>query len=275
MARMPPARPPEPDRVGLAPTGAAGALGSFPAGDPVTTSEHHQGCLLCGADLVYRLGAATMTCALCGAARDSAASCAAGHYVCDACHGGKAKDVIERFCAATTLTDPVAIAQGLMHHPSVKLHGPEHHFLVPAALLAALSNARGEPERRAERVAEARRRAEPLVGGMCGFQGACGAAIGAGIFASIATGATPLATDAWRLSNGLTARALETVARAGGPRCCKRDTYLSVLTGARFARESLGVDLEARGVACDWSGQNKECLGADCAFHRGGVPAAS
>lgn len=234
------------------------------------TTEHQRGCLLCGAAIVYQLSAAPVACALCGAAGRSQASCAAGHFVCDACHAGKAKEVIERFCAATTLTDPMAIAEGLMRHPSVKLHGPEHHFLVPAALLAALSNVRGEPERRAERVAEARRRAEPLVGGLCGFQGACGAAIGAGIFASIATGATPLSTEAWSLANGLTARALTAVAAGGGPRCCKRDTFLSVLAGARFAREALGAALPAQATTCRWSDQNRECLEGRCAFYRGG-----
>lgn len=256
-------------RRGLPPAGV-GAL-RCPIGAHLTTTEHQPGCLLCGADLVYRLATATMACVVCGGAGESRAACVAGHFVCDRCHAGEARDVIEQVCAATTLTDPVAIAQGLMRHASVKLHGPEHHLLVPAALLAALSNARGEPERRAERVAEARRRAEPLVGGLCGFQGACGAAIGAGIFASIATGATPLSTESWKLSNALTARALDAVARAGGPRCCKRDTYLSILAGARFARASLGVDLEARAVACEWSERNQECLEAGCPFHRGGA----
>lgn len=236
--------------------------------DPTT---HHAGCLLCGRPIAYRLGTAEMTCALCGQARPSAAACLEGHFVCDGCHAGEAKDVIERFCAATTLTDPMAIAQGLMRHPSLKLHGPEHHFLVPAALLAAISNACGEPERRAGRVAEARRRSEPLVGGLCGFQGACGAAIGAGIFASIITGATPLSAEAWSLSNGLTAEALGLVAAAGGPRCCKRDTFLSILAAARFSREALDTRLEARGAPCEWSEENRECLGETCAFHRAGA----
>ena len=238
-------------------------------------ATHHAGCLLCGAEIVYRLGTASLACALCGAERPSAAACAGGHFVCDACHGGPAKEVFERFCAATELTDPVAIAQGLMRHPSVKLHGPEHHFLVPAALLAALANATGEPEQRAARVAEARRRAEPLVGGLCGFQGACGAAIGAGIFASITTGATPLSGEPWRLSNELTAWALTAVAQSGGPRCCKRDTLLSILVAARFAREALRLPLHADGAACEWSDENRECQGASCAFHRGGSQAVN
>jgi hypothetical protein len=52
-----------------------------------------------------------------------------------------------------------------MRHPVVELHGPEHHFLVPSALLAAFSNVRGDGDRRAERVAEARHRSEPIGGG--------------------------------------------------------------------------------------------------------------
>ncbi len=270
----PAATPAPASAEGLPPSPAPGAP---PAGPSATApggiaarveAAPQSGCLVCGAELVYRIGAAPVTCALCGAAGASSATCAAGHFVCDACHSGSAKDVIERTCAATELRDPIAIVQGLMRHPSVKLHGPEHHFLVPAALLAAWSNVRGEPERRAERVAEARRRSDPIVGGMCGYQGACGAAIGTGIFASVATGATPLSTGPWRQANAMTARALDLVARSGGPRCCKRDTFLSVLAAARFARSNLGVALPARGVACEWSDRNAQCLGEGCAFHR-------
>ncbi len=226
------------------------------------------GCLVCGAPLVYLPAAEAMTCALCGASRASNARCEAGHYACDACHAAPAKDVIERTCAATDETDPVALAVRLMHHPSVKMHGPEHHFLVPAVLLAAYSNARGEPERRAARVAEARRRSEPVLGGFCGIQGACGAGIGTGTFVAIASGSTPVKGAERGLSNRMTARALDVIARTDGPRCCKRDSFLAILAAARFAKAHLGVDLPARGPACDWSGTNGECIGDACPFHR-------
>src|SRR5512139_1120616 len=150
-----------------------------------TAAHAETGCLVCGAPLVYLAASEAMTCALCGAARPSNARCAAGHYACDACHAAPAKDVIERTCAATDETDPIALAVRLMRHPAVKMHGPEHHFLVPAVLLAAYSNARREPQKRAERVAEARRRVAPILGGSCGLLGTCGAAIGTGAFVSI------------------------------------------------------------------------------------------
>ena len=129
-----------------------------------------------------------MTCARCGAAHGSAARCAAGHFVCDACHAAPAKDVIEQACLASDERDPIALAVRLMRHPSVKMHGPEHHLLVPAVLLTAFWNTRGEPGRKAGAIPEARRRSDPVAGGSCGLHGACGAGLGTGIFVALATG---------------------------------------------------------------------------------------
>src|SRR5512146_2345757 len=120
----------------------------MPAPRPPSTDA--TGCLVCGDAIEYLQEAAPVECAFCGAAFRSAARCVRGHYVCDRCHAAPAAEVIERFCAQTGISDPVEIALTLMRHPAVKMHGPEHHFLVPAALLAAWSNATSAPaERRA------------------------------------------------------------------------------------------------------------------------------
>ena len=226
------------------------------------------GCLVCGEALVYLPVSERMACALCAAEHDSPARCGAGHFVCDACHSGSAKDVIERTCATSEERDPVALALRLMRHPALSLHGPEHHFLVPAVLLAAFSNARGEGARRAERVAEARRRSEPMGGGFCGIQGACGAAIGAGTFVAIATGSSPVKGKERGLANRMTARALTLVGQVDSARCCKRDALLSILAAARFAREHLAVEMPSAGPSCQWSGDNRECAGGACPFNR-------
>lgn len=237
------------------------------------------GCLRCGAPIAYLAASEAMTCAGCGAVASSAARCAAGHFVCDACHAGAAKDVIERCCAAATGTDPLEIARTLMRDPRLALHGPEHHYLVPAALLAAEAAARGDRAALPARLAEARRRSDPVRGGSCGLQGACGAAVGAGIYVSIATGATPLAGGAWGLANAATAQALALLAAVGGPRCCKRTTSLVLLATVRFARERLGVRLAGRGAPCEVAEVNAECIAGRCPFYprssrgRGGQPA--
>ncbi len=84
----------------------------------------------------------------------------------------------------------------LMNSPKIKMHGPEHHFLVPAVLLAAYYNLDAvehiSPEDKAEIINKARQRAEIVPGGFCGFYGSCGAAIGTGIFINLLTKATPI-----------------------------------------------------------------------------------
>ncbi len=196
--------------------------------------EHKSGCLVCGAGLAYFEAARPLACWHCQETSYANVSCVHGHFVCDRCHGSSANDLIERYCTQTTETDPVAIATALMQSPLLKMHGPEHHFLIPAALLAAYYNqgatgcrAGNAPAitEKARLLAEARRRAEQVPGGACGFWGACGAAVGAGIFLSLITQATPLSVKAWRLSNGVTAGALKVIAEHGGPRCCKRGTF--------------------------------------------------
>lgn len=231
------------------------------------TAGHASGCLLCGAELAYLPATEAMRCALCGAAVPGTARCAAGHFACDDCHAGDARDAIERICLAATGSDPVEIAMAAMRHPLVKMHGPEHHFLVPAALVAAWSNARGEGEARAERIAEVRRRSAPVQGGFCGVQGACGAGIGVGTFVGMALSATPLTGRERGLANLATARALELVARTGGPRCCKRDGFLSLLSGVRFARRHLDVEMGGRGPRCEWTRLNRQCIDEECPFH--------
>lgn len=227
---------------------------------------HDTGCLLCGAELIYGTQPRLLSCTLCGTAASSPAHCAQGHFVCDRCHGLPALDFIEQTCRASSDPDPIRLADALMRNPAVKMHGPEHHFLVPAVLITAWCTVHGD-ERQAERLAIARKRAEDVKGGFCGFHGTCGAAMGAGIACSVLTGATPLARDEWRLSNLMTAACLTAIGEAGGPRCCKRDTFLALLIGRDFLNRHVnaGLHTEADPVCTFWAG-NRECLMAHCPF---------
>lgn len=232
--------------------------------------DKKSGCLICGAALEYRQERSAQACALCGQEARSDAACAAGHFVCDGCHKKGALDVIESVCRASAETDPVTLANQLMKSPTFHMHGPEHHFLVPAVLLTALCNASNRAAEKPKMLAEARRRSDAVLGGFCGFWGACGAAVGVGIFFSVATGATPLSTREWRLSNEATSKVLAQVAKLGGPRCCKRDTFVSLEGAAAISGEALGVALAPAGkIVCRFSAQNRECLKQDCPFFPG------
>jgi hypothetical protein len=96
--------------------------------------------------------------------------------------------------------------------------------------------------------------------------GACGAAIGAGIFVSVLHGTTPLSGDDWGLANLATARCLQRIGAGGGPRCCKRDTFLSIEEAAAFANENLGISMPVERQVCTFYENNRQCQGGKCPF---------
>ena len=229
---------------------------------------HRTGCMICGNPLTYLAVPEQRTCEYCHDVHRADAVCADGHFVCDRCHRLGAEDAIEQYCAATGEKDPVKMAVTLMLNPAVSMHGPEHHFLVPAVLIAAYCNTAGEPAKKAKLISSARERAGMIKGGACGFLGDCGAAVGTGIFVSLITGATPLSYLEWQQANLVTARSLETIARHGGPRCCKRNTFLAIQGAVAFVREQFHVDIPADpAVTCIFSEMNRECRTTECPFY--------
>ena len=174
------------------------------------------------------------------------------------------------FASPAITTNPIEQAMTLMRDPRVKMHGPEHHFLVPAVLLSAYYNVTGEPDKKEEKIKLAQKRAASVLGGFCGYQGDCGAAVGVGIFISVMTGSTPLSTDEWRLSNLATGRSLITIAEQGGPRCCKRNSFLAIREATKFVRENFKVILPtSTNIKCDFNHLNKECIKEKCPFYVG------
>ena len=231
--------------------------------------KHSTGCQYCGEPLVYQSQAARQVCVYCGGTFLSEVSCSAGHFVCDRCHSSEPSDLIEKYCLQSTSKNPVEIANILMSHPSVSMHGPEHHFLVPAVLLTCYNqvNPGGNLPKQLE---QARKRAEGVPGGSCGFCGNCGAAVGTGIFISLITRTTPLSKEGWRLSNLVTAESLLSIAEHGGPRCCKRNTYLALQSADAFLQKEFGTTLEMpESIRCDFSPLNKECRKEACPFYNG------
>jgi hypothetical protein len=231
--------------------------------------EQRSGCVVCGKELVYIDEPEEMRCIFCDGTFQSQAKCTDNHFICDACHSLSANDLIQRFTIDSETKNPLGMAVTLMKSPSIKMHGPEHHFLVPAVLLSAFCNVTGRVNEKALKIEKARHRAEKVLGGFCGFYGNCGAAVGTGIFMSVLTDATPLSKEEWKLSNLLTADSLHAIAHAGGPRCCKRDSFLAILEAARFVKEHLGVEFEmdSNQIKCEFHTLNKECRKADCRFY--------
>ena len=183
-------------------------------------------CLICSAPLEYLEKAQPMRCEICFKTFDSTTRCIHGHFVCDDCHR-RGMDAILGLCLSETSKNPIEIIRRMMDMPFCHMHGPEHHVMVGAALLTAYRNAGGQIDLK-NALEQMMSRGRQVPGGVCGFWGSCGAAVSTGIFMSIITGANPLAGEAWGHANRMTSRSLAAVAEVGGPRCCKRNSYLTI-----------------------------------------------
>lgn len=223
-------------------------------------------CLICKAPLEYLNEDIEMECEICHEKEHSKTRCVNGHYVCNKCHT-KGIDSIFGVCLAETSKNPIEILNKMMKLPFCHMHGPEHHIMVGAALLTAYKNAGGNIDLK-KSLTEMKNRGQSVPGGACGFWGACGAGISSGMFISIISGSTPLSGEPFGLSNRMTAKSLNAIGSVGGPRCCKRDSYLSVLSAVDFVKKYFGIEMEKAEIICEFSSKNNQCLGKNCPFSK-------
>ena len=176
-------------------------------------------CLICKAPLEYLKEDIEMECELCHKKEKSKTRCINGHYVCNECHM-QGIDSMIGICMGETSENPAIILNRMMSQPFCHMHGPEHHVMVGMALLTAYRNSGGDLDLERALI-EMNSRGKLVPGGACGFWGACGAGISAGMFLSIVTGSTPLGGNYFGLSHKMTARALGAIGEIGGPRAAR------------------------------------------------------
>lgn len=165
-------------------------------------------------------------------------------------------------------TNALKLLEMLMDCAGVPMHDPIHHYIVPAALLTVAAKKYNHTcDELAQKLAIAEERAKALLPGFCGWWGCCGAAAGCGIFASVWLGASPKQEKDWAAINMFTSRCLASVASVGGPRCCKRTSYLALKAAVSEAPGLLGTDLGTiPDPVCTWSPFNNECRKGECPF---------
>ena len=221
-------------------------------------------CLICGAPLEYLQEETLMECFFCHKKVRSLTRCVKGHYVCDECHSA-GMDAMVSVCLKERSKDPGDIMEKLMSQKFCHMHGPEHHSMVGAALLTAYRNAGGEVDLE-KRLMAMLQRGKQIPGGVCGFWGACGAGLSTGMFVSIISKSTPLTNEPYALSHRMTAKALTRIAEVGGPRCCKRNSWLAMECAVEFVRDELGIGMEMPEIVCKYIPENAQCIGKRCPY---------
>ena len=227
--------------------------------------KSQENCGVCGKPLIYQADAKESRCFFCGESDRTNIYCPDGHYICDICHQSEALDVLSQVIDSTKSKDPAQIAETVMSHPAVPMHGPEHHAIVPGSIVAAVRNA-GYPVPEGA-VEKAIARGAKFPGGWCGFYGDCGAAVGVGIAVSVLTGATPLTGKQRSLAMEATSYALSKLID-DQPRCCKRMSRKAIKAAVEFLKDRLDISLDTgKLVSCNYSYRNKECLKNECVYY--------
>lgn len=176
---------------------------------------------------------------------------------------------IHETCLTWRGEDPAALLEALMSDERCAAFGPVHHFLVGASLMTcAWPMARHDGAGLSEALAELDSRAVCVPGATCAKWGMCGAAASCGMAFAVLAGNAPLCSEGWSEGQLMVSEVLAAIARAGSPRCCKRDSRIAVRTAVPWLNDYFGTGLrvEGTGPVCTVADRNKVCLGCGCPY---------
>lgn len=175
--------------------------------------------------------------------------------------------LIKEICLIEKSKNPIEIATKIMKKDWVNIHGPEHHIIDGVSILVAMHNAHMEfdLEDALNKVIE---RGLKMPGAMCGYWGICGSCTSIGATLAVVNNTGPLSENKHYKENmEYISKAITKIGEIGGPRCCKRNAYISILTAIEFIKEKYNIDLEKKHIICEFYNKNKQCIGTKCPFN--------
>lgn len=174
--------------------------------------------------------------------------------------------LIKNECLNASTTNPIALALDIMRKEYINIHGPEHHVLDGSCFMTAMHNAGVEFDLE-KALDEMIIRGQKMPGATCGQWGMCGSSASVGAALAIIHETGPLSNSEYYKDNlHLVSQALSKIGDVGGPRCCKRNAFLSILTAIDFVNEKYSIKLEKQEIKCEFSIKNKQCIGMQCPF---------
>jgi len=223
------------------------------------------GCMVCGTPLTYLENNREKKCAFCGIVKAANAECENGHFVCDDCHSSNAIDIVRHICLNTEETDMIDLFNMIRCHPSIPLHGPEYHFIVPGVIVATYRNLGGKVSD--TDIQTAIDRGKTIPGGVCGFWGGCGAALGTGTAFAVLLKGNPIKARERKIVQQITGIIINKINQLEAARCCQREAWTALKIAAELSPQYLEIPLRANGgTHCTQQSKNKECMGKGCPY---------
>lgn len=177
-------------------------------------------------------------------------------------------NLIKNECLKAKTSNPIELITDIMKKDYINIHGPEHHVLDGACFLTAVHNAGVKFDLNAS-LDEMIARGKKMPGATCGQWGVCGSASSVGAALAIIHQTDPLSNNQYYKDNlNFVSHALSRIAKVGGPRCCKRNAFISLLTAMEFVSKQYGIMLPKSKVNCCFSPYNKQCITSKCPFFK-------
>ena len=169
-------------------------------------------------------------------------------------------NLIEKKLLGSKEVDAIKLAKEIMKEDYVYIHGPEHHFLDGGVLLVLIKNAGIEFDLE-KALKELKNRTFNMPGAMCGYWGICGSTASSGAVFSILDGTGPLSNDNNYADHmEFTSKVINNMSKIGGPRCCKRNAFISIYEGIIYANQKYHLNLPHTKIICDFSSLNGQCI---------------
>ncbi len=167
----------------------------------------------------------------------------------------------------TSDTNPIKIVKSIMMRSFINIHGPEHHFLDGASLMVAIHNA-GMKFNLSEYLDRLAKETIKIPGAICAHWGICGSVTSIAAVFAIIDNTSPLSKDKPYSDHlNFTSNTLAIMSKIGGPRCCKRNAFISITEGSKYANEHYNLKLPIDTIKCEFSNKNEQCLKNNCPFH--------
>ena len=219
--------------------------------------------MVCEAKLIYLEKSIKKNCYFCGKEFWTNTICKKEHFVCDNCHSQDALEFVSNLCINCSEQDMIALLKKIREHPSVPMHGPEYHSIVPAIILTVYGVQSGQETH--QLIVDAIHRGKTIIGGACSFLGICGAASGVGIALSLLLKANPYKGKERQIVQKVVSQVLKDISSYSTARCCQRDSWLALKAASKILPEYLNIELPAEDkLICKQFHQNKDCIGKLC-----------
>ena len=62
-------------------------------------------------------------------------------------------------------------------------------------------------------------------------------------------------------------KVLDAIGSIGGPRWCKRDSYMAIISAIDYVAENFNIQMEKPVIKCIHSDKNNQCIKERCPFH--------